>query len=437
MLPLDASDWWGTAFVTLGLMIAAAGGIGGGGILVPLFILVYGFPPKNAIALSNFTIVGSSITNIVLNLSKRHPNVDRPLIDWDLILVMEPLTMVGAIVGAFGSKLLPDWLLTVMLVALLAFTTWTTLEKGISQWQKESQQFEKEKKSLLVQATDAEVELVEKAEATPLLQADKEADEESAPSTSYASNAPAPARKSPEEQELADLIDSERNTPVDKAVILTGMVVAVVVLNLLKGGGKAFPSPLGLECGGSGYWAIQGLVILVVLAVSWHMRNVLIEKWKLKKRLHYAYAVGDVEWNERNTIIYPAICFTAGLFAGMFGVGGGIVKGPLMLQMGVHPLVASNTVAVMIMFTSVAGTAMYIAFGTLVLDYGLALFVVGLLATAVGQFGVSYLVEKYRRVSLVSFSIGAVVALSTLLMGVQSIFSLMSTTPEPKAHVCD
>ncbi len=35
----------------------------------------------------------------VMNLSKRHPDADRPLVDWDLILVMEPLTMAGAVSG--------------------------------------------------------------------------------------------------------------------------------------------------------------------------------------------------------------------------------------------------------------------------------------------------------------------------------------------------
>lgn len=100
LFPLNSNDIWGTFFVTIGLLIAASGGIGGGGILVPLLILVYGFSPKFAIPLSNFTIVGSSITNMLLNLPKRHPYANRPLVDWDLILVMEPLTMAGA-VGIF------------------------------------------------------------------------------------------------------------------------------------------------------------------------------------------------------------------------------------------------------------------------------------------------------------------------------------------------
>lgn len=97
LFPLDDTDWWGTILVTLGLLVAASGGIGGGGILVPLFILVFSFKPRYAIPLSNFCILGSSITNMILNLPKRHPSANRPLVDWDLILVMEPLTMAGAV----------------------------------------------------------------------------------------------------------------------------------------------------------------------------------------------------------------------------------------------------------------------------------------------------------------------------------------------------
>lgn len=102
--PINGWDLAGVGLACIGLMIAAAGGIGGGGILVPLYILVLGFDPKHAIPLSNITIFGGAITNTLLNLSKRHPDADRPLVDWDLILVMEPLTIGGALVGSFINK---------------------------------------------------------------------------------------------------------------------------------------------------------------------------------------------------------------------------------------------------------------------------------------------------------------------------------------------
>lgn len=98
-----------------------------------------GFSPKYAIPLSNVTILGGSIMNMVMNVSKRHPSADRPLVDWDLILIMEPLTIGGALAGSFLNKILPEWLLVVSLVILLSYTAQTTLDKGFKVYQKESE----------------------------------------------------------------------------------------------------------------------------------------------------------------------------------------------------------------------------------------------------------------------------------------------------------
>lgn len=323
------------------------------------------------------------------------------------------------------SKILPDWILIISLVMLLAFTTWKTLEKGVEQFRKETKEHEKAKKQNFIrEALEIEAELQKAAESQSLLAAEEGGDQIIDELNIVGKD---PKTIGDVNHELEELLDSERNTPFDKVTAVSILVIVVIILNLLKGGG-AFPSPLGVVCGSSGYWAMTALVFVWVLAVSFWMRNVLINKWQLKKVLRYRYLEGDVEWNPINTIIYPFLCFFAGFAAGLFGVGGGIVKGPLMLQMGVHPLVASATCAVMIMFTSVAATTMFIAFGTLTWDYAWFFFVLGLLSTVVGQYGVSYLVVKYKRVSLVSLSIGAVVLLSTILMAVQSVFSLVDAT---------
>jgi hypothetical protein len=45
------------------------------------------------------------------------------------------------------------------------------------------------------------------------------------------------------------------------------------------------------------------------------------------------------------------------LVTGLFGIGGGVVKGPLMLELGVPPDAAAATSATMIMFTAGSGTS--------------------------------------------------------------------------------
>ena len=58
---------------------------------------------------------------------------------------------------------------------------------------------------------------------------------------------------------------------------------------------------------------------------------------EIKERTGYPYGEGDIEWDGRATVVYPIVCMAARFFADKFGVGRGIVKGPLMLAMGVHP----------------------------------------------------------------------------------------------------
>merc|ERR1719273_2279252 len=115
--------------------------------------------------------------------------------------------------------------------------------------------------------------------------------------------------------------------------------------------------------------------------IAYGARKYLLNRYYLKKRLGYQYAEGDVEWDEVNTIRYPATCSLAGLFAGLFGIGGGIVKGPLMLEMGTLPQVASATSATMILFTSSAATASYLLFNSLNLGYAPILFTLGFFCT--------------------------------------------------------
>jgi hypothetical protein len=60
-----------------------------------------GFRAVSAVALSNVTIVGGTLTNFLFNVGRRHPLRPGPLINWDLILVMEPSTILGALVGGY------------------------------------------------------------------------------------------------------------------------------------------------------------------------------------------------------------------------------------------------------------------------------------------------------------------------------------------------
>ncbi|KAJ8517493.1 hypothetical protein ON010_g18315 [Phytophthora cinnamomi] len=78
---MDTYDALAIAFMVIGLAVSSAGGVGGGVIMVPAMVLIMSFDIKRATPISNVAILGGAVANAWFNLRKRHPTVDRPLID--------------------------------------------------------------------------------------------------------------------------------------------------------------------------------------------------------------------------------------------------------------------------------------------------------------------------------------------------------------------
>lgn len=56
-------------------------------------------------------------------MQKRHPSGTKPLINFEVALMMEPMTMAGALAGVLLNKVLPGWLITLLLIIILGITT--------------------------------------------------------------------------------------------------------------------------------------------------------------------------------------------------------------------------------------------------------------------------------------------------------------------------
>lgn len=109
--------------------------------------------------------------NTFINVKKRHPIANRPLIvrryqlfvtccsllcsvchallcciclsavkDWDLVMIMEPMTILGALFGSFLNRILPEFVLIFLLAIVLAATANRTLTKGVKLWGLESEE---------------------------------------------------------------------------------------------------------------------------------------------------------------------------------------------------------------------------------------------------------------------------------------------------------
>jgi uncharacterized membrane protein YfcA len=441
---LDVRDWLTFICSALGLLLAAGGGIGGGGILVPVLILVGQFSPKEAVPLTNICILGGSISNCAFNMMKRHPFfdkppppdytvIDRPRIDYDIVLVMEPMTIAGAVLGSLINKILPGYVLTILLFVVLGAMSIKTFISGRKKWVKETadkerddavvEKFKQDHGGVAPTPAELSVAIADRVtEDQKKAAAEKEATESSflvqngVQMQDYGlSGGDALEDPNKHAKEIEDMREEEKYTPFMKLGILLFCWVGVNVLDLMRGGG-GFHGPFDIYCGDAGYWLFTFLYIPFTVAIASIVAVGLIKDTAHKEEIGYPWVEGDVHWTLKRSIIYPLLCSTAGLFAGMFGVGGGIVKGPLMTEMGVLPEVTSATAAFMIFFTASAATVSFTLYGMIIWSYAAVFFFMGILFTAFGQVAVQWAVDKLGRPSIIVFVITAILGSSVVLL---------------------
>ena len=143
----------------------------------------------------------------------------------------------------------------------------------------------------------------------------------------------------------------------------------------------------------------------------------LLKLHRIRERRGYRFVEGDVRWDARGVRLYPLVSSLAGVAAGLLGIGGGMVVGPLMLEMGMLPTVSAATSAFMILFTSSSTVVQFLLLGMCRLDYTLWYGTIGMLGTAVGQQVAGFYMRKYKRQSIIIFALGLIIALSALVMG--------------------
>ena len=192
------NDIVGTFVWFLAAGVATACGVGGGGIYVPLGILLLQFAPKPASGLSQASIFGASLGGLLINIRAKHPNkkirdfpcqrdaddnivlppeeddededeepdaeyvanrafslrysmhtgvkyYTRPLIDYDMALFLAPMEMAGAVLGKLIQAILPNWLYLMIASVILGFTSYKTYKKFFATRAKEKEEVAKKK----------------------------------------------------------------------------------------------------------------------------------------------------------------------------------------------------------------------------------------------------------------------------------------------------
>jgi len=128
-----------------------------------------------------------------------------------------------------------------------------------------------------------------------------------------------------------------------------------------------------------------------------------------EKTGNYPYVDGDIRWTKTEASKFIGISLVTGILAAMFGLGGGTLNSPVMLELGLLPAVVPSTSGLMILITSSIAIIQYFALGSARWDYMLWFAVVGFFGGVSGHLGIRYYVKKYHKQSLIVLLLGIMI----------------------------
>ena len=363
--------------------VATACGVGGGGIYVPLGIILLRFAPKPASGLSQCSIFGASLGGLILNLKATHPKSDirdtastmtdeeylasggkfytRPRIDYDMALFLAPMEMAGAVLGVMIQKVLPNWLYLLTAGCILGFTAYKTFGKYKSASRKE-----KEAKLKAIQEA-ADAKEVEDANTSDEDTSDEKKVDENLPvAVSISEN----EESNSDDIEKLNAIEKRKELleidsiqyPKGKLWALVVLWIGLVIITFMKGG-KGVDSLVGITCESPWYYVLIACQFIWTLGFAAYYGYKLLVRQRERDAVDYPFLSYDVTWDNQKLRFYSSFTFIAGVVAGLIGIGGGMVLGPLMLIMGIHPVVSSATTATMIVLTSSSVAVLFITSG--------------------------------------------------------------------------
>lgn len=414
-------EWVGSVLFAIIMLLSNVGGIGGGGIAIPMVQIFFGFSDlKKAIAISSFSIFISTLTRFFYNWKERHP--EKPnmgSLDYGLSNVMMPLTLIGTQVGAFIYLMCPVLVINVLLTLLLVWLWIKAMLKARDIVKKEraaekakAEQEESQKlETKLVDAVDDGNAAVQRNSALTATQNSGQLGETTQAGKDEHGLPLAPTGDPAQDDDikaLRSLMKQERGHCIWKKQLFNGVALIFnMAMNICR-------KTVFKKCTAEDWVTIGSFFVLMGIGVVIAVKLVSGEQAKKKQYGGVNIVKSDLVFTGSTLSGVLALGFGGGFVAGALGLGGGVIFNPYLIGMGVPPKVSSATGMYLIMYSKIAAVTVYILAGKLNLAYGFWIAGWSTIGALVGLYGSNWYMKKYGRQSIIVISLAFILFLAVV-----------------------
>lgn len=386
---VELQTWRIVAALVCGAIAAAlssAGGLGGGGLYVPIFNLLLGFSSKTSAALSSCMILGGTLVNLVWYARQRRPDGLGPLVDYQASLLCLPNVLLGISAGVMCNVASPSWLVTMVLIIVLFVMTFRSCRNACQRWNLETSALQPDSPLLKESCQDTDKHFQDSDLLRPLLE--------------------------PQFKGLPQY-------PALKISLLCIIWVGFLVVQIARGSSDG-ENLFSIQSCGLVYWIVTSVQVpfaIIVTACSLIYLQKKNANADVMEQEDSSSSPEHVSFGGLGSMrLLPIYALIAGFLGGMLGLGGGMIISPLLLEMGMHPQVTAATCSYMVFFSSSLSVIQFWLLGRIPEEYALISAALSLVFSVIGLQVIQTIITKYGRVSLIVFSVSIVMGISAALM---------------------
>mmetsp|Transcript_14463 Transcript_14463/g.24697 ORF Transcript_14463/g.24697 Transcript_14463/m.24697 type:complete len:236 (+) Transcript_14463:893-1600(+) len=188
-------------------------------------------------------------------------------------------------------------------------------------------------------------------------------------------------------------------------------LLCIIVLSFLRSGKFDFSVE---KCQVGDWTSVAVFAILMISMVAYSVRNIASEQTLKQKYGNVNLVESDLVFKGKVLSNVLGLGFSGGWVAGALGLGGGVIFNPLLLSMGVPPMVSSATGMYLVTFSKIATCLLYFMFGELLIDYSIWIGFWSTVGSLLGLWATDWYVKKFGRQSIIVIILTFVLFLSVI-----------------------
>lgn len=363
-----------------------ASGLGGGLLFIPVLLLIMNFYPHEAIPISKIVIFAGAITSFIQNTKVKRPGRNSKALNYNLVIVNAPNLLLGTILGVTLNKILPNSLILFLLCMLLFFYSFKTFKTFLKIYREEN--------SGELHSMSSQFNTIS-------------------------------------QRSVNNDINQQEERPVefeiykDRFLLRWDKLKYIIIPFLIMAGLSILrESEIVSKCSAI-YWILMFSFLAIVLIYDYFIYNHIQTEYSYRKIIGFPYDDRDINWTNQTIIKLCFIGFLAGFIAGVIGIGGGVVLGPILLDLGVHPIVGTVTTNMLVLITSSSTTFQFILFKMLNIEYGIICIIFSALGSYCGTYLVNTYVKKTGKQSFIVLVLFCVVITSAIVLPLSSLINIL------------